>query len=189
MCLLWLPTWSKGLSSLWSWYTKISFLPRSGFSWKYIPIFYIPIRKSKWHYCPTHSISWPITPTRTHSPPCSPDPSNPSPHTLWFTFYFPTSFSYGHRRCPLFLSWRPELSPPPITPHLPFIPSSPSMDIHPLPIRQSTCPTKNPSHFKYYQAHYAALLALGAFSPITSSSHYPITRYVTPHQNFINNIS
>ena len=82
-----------------------------------------------------------------------------------------------------------ELSPPPITPHLPFIPSSPSMDIHPPPIHQSTCPTKNPSHFKDYQAQYVALLAFGALSPITSSTRYPITQYVTPHRNFINNIS
>ncbi|CAL8155612.1 unnamed protein product [Prunus armeniaca] len=88
----------------------------------------------------------------------------------------------------------PALSQP-ITPHLPTIPSSPSIDTHPPPIRKSTHPTNPPSHFKDYQAHHTALLALGAPSLITSGTRYPITRYVSysnfseHHRIFVNNIS
>jgi hypothetical protein len=55
------------------------------------------------------SISWPTTSTKTHSPPCSPEPSNTSPHPLWFIFHSLTSFSCGHRLRPLFILWRPDI--------------------------------------------------------------------------------
>ena len=89
----------------------------------------------------------------------------------------------------------PKSSSPPITLHLPLIPSSPSMDIHPPFIHKSTRSTKPPSHFKDYQAHHATLLASSVSFPIMSGTRYSITRYVSHsnfsehHRIFINNIS
>jgi len=73
--------------------------------------FYIPVRKSRWHYCPTHYIPWPIISTKTLSGPPSPsspwslDPSNSRPHHLWFANYLPTSLSCGNRQRPFFIPW------------------------------------------------------------------------------------
>ncbi|CAL2258509.1 unnamed protein product [Prunus armeniaca] len=128
---------------------------------------------------PSHDPQTQVTPDLTISD--SPTPS-PHPSSVALDDASPSSLDI------------PALSQP-ITPHLPTIPSSPSIDTHPPPIRKSTHPTKPPSHFKDYQAHHTALLALGAPSLITSGTRYPITRYVSysnfseHHRIFVNNIS
>ena len=104
-------------------------------------------------------------------PNSSPDTTSPSPHHSPVPLATDSSFSH--------------------TTH----PSTQTTSLPTPPPRHSTRPTKPPSHFQDYQAHHAALLAPSAPPPITSSTCYPITRYVSyshlsaPHTSFINNIS
>uniref|UniRef100_A0A6N2MH16 Integrase catalytic domain-containing protein n=1 Tax=Salix viminalis TaxID=40686 RepID=A0A6N2MH16_SALVM len=64
-----------------------------------------------------------------------------------------------------------------------------------VPLRRSNRTSHPPPHFQHYQTHHAALLMPDVLSPSSSSTRYPIHRYVsyTPlsniHRSFVSNIS
>lgn len=65
----------------------------------------------------------------------------------------------------------------------------------PPPPRRSTRTKHVPSHFQHYRTHHAALLTPGVVSSSTSSTRYPLQRYISysqlspAHRSFVHHIS